>query len=116
MPRTARTAVGGICYHVVNRGNARGEVFHKPEDYIEVGGGTSCSMTLWTTELPCKYGRRGGCQTPSPYGQRSQSEAALQVRLSSSNESFQGSTHESALYRQAFSVGKLPQGFCFIRM
>ena len=33
MPRTARAAVGGICYHVINRGNARGEVFHKPEDY-----------------------------------------------------------------------------------
>jgi putative transposase len=33
MPRTARAAVGGICYHVINCGNARGEVFHKPEDY-----------------------------------------------------------------------------------
>lgn len=33
MPRTARAAVRGLCYHVINRGNARGEVFHKPEDY-----------------------------------------------------------------------------------
>jgi putative transposase len=33
MPRTARAAAGGICYHVFNRGNARAEVFHKPEDY-----------------------------------------------------------------------------------
>ena len=33
MPRTARAAVGGLCYHVINRGNARGEVFHKPADY-----------------------------------------------------------------------------------
>jgi putative transposase len=33
MPRTARAAVGGMCYHVLNRGNARGEVFHKPDDY-----------------------------------------------------------------------------------
>jgi REP element-mobilizing transposase RayT len=33
MPRTARAAVGGLCYHVLNRGNARHEVFHKPEDY-----------------------------------------------------------------------------------
>lgn len=33
MPRTARAAVGGLCYHVLNRGNARAEVFHKPEDY-----------------------------------------------------------------------------------
>ena len=33
MPRTARAAVGGVCYHVLNRGNGRAEVFHKPEDY-----------------------------------------------------------------------------------
>ena len=33
MPRTARAAVGGLCYHVLNRGNGRAEVFHKPEDY-----------------------------------------------------------------------------------
>ena len=30
---TARASVGGVCYHVINRGNARAEVFHKPEDY-----------------------------------------------------------------------------------
>jgi putative transposase len=33
MPRTARASVGGICYHVLNRGNGRAEVFHKDEDY-----------------------------------------------------------------------------------
>ncbi len=33
MPRTARAAVGGDCYHVLNRGNRRGEVFHGPDDY-----------------------------------------------------------------------------------
>lgn len=33
MPRTARASVGGICYHVINRGNGRAEVFHKPPDY-----------------------------------------------------------------------------------
>lgn len=33
MPRTARASVGGICYHVINRGNARAEVFHKKADY-----------------------------------------------------------------------------------
>ena len=33
MPRTARAAVGGMCYHVLNRGNGRDEVFHKEEDY-----------------------------------------------------------------------------------
>jgi putative transposase len=33
MPRTARSDLGGICYHVLNRGNGRATVFHKPEDY-----------------------------------------------------------------------------------
>ena len=33
MPRTARAAVGGLCYHVLNRGNGRADVFHKPEDF-----------------------------------------------------------------------------------
>ena len=26
--------MGNLCYHVLNRGNARGEVFHKDEDYV----------------------------------------------------------------------------------
>lgn len=33
MARTARASVGGICYHVLNRGNGRAEVFHKDADY-----------------------------------------------------------------------------------
>jgi putative transposase len=33
MPRTARAALGNWCYHVLNRGNARAEVFHKDADY-----------------------------------------------------------------------------------
>jgi len=33
MPRTARASVGGTCYHVMNRGNARSEVFHDQADY-----------------------------------------------------------------------------------
>jgi putative transposase len=33
MPRTARASLGGWCYHVLNRGNGRAEVFHKEEDY-----------------------------------------------------------------------------------
>ncbi|MBI1917920.1 MAG: transposase [Planctomycetes bacterium] len=33
MPRTARASVGGLCYHVLNRGNARRTVFHKDGDY-----------------------------------------------------------------------------------
>ena len=33
MPRTARAAVGGVCYHVLNRANDRKTVFHVPADY-----------------------------------------------------------------------------------
>ena len=33
MPRTARAAQGGYCYHVLNRGNARRTVFHKDGDF-----------------------------------------------------------------------------------
>jgi hypothetical protein len=33
MPRTARGSTGGSCYHVINRLNARAEVFHTQSDY-----------------------------------------------------------------------------------
>lgn len=33
MPRTARAMVGGLCYHVINRGNGRANVYHEPSDY-----------------------------------------------------------------------------------
>ena len=33
MPRTARASKGGICYHVINRGNARATVYHNRADY-----------------------------------------------------------------------------------
>jgi putative transposase len=33
MARTARASKGGICYHVINRGNGKAEVFHKAVDY-----------------------------------------------------------------------------------
>ena len=33
MPRTARASVGGVCYHVINRGNGRARVFHKDRDF-----------------------------------------------------------------------------------
>lgn len=33
MPRTARTVVGGYCYHLMNRGNNRARVFHDSTDY-----------------------------------------------------------------------------------
>jgi putative transposase len=33
MPRGARDALGGYCYHVINRGNGRRTVFHKEADF-----------------------------------------------------------------------------------
>ena len=52
--------MGGICYHVLNRGNAREKVFHKKEDYaafldlVEEAGERLASGTEW---LACKnYG------------------------------------------------------------
>ena len=33
MPRTARASAGDCCYHIINRGNARAEVFHADGDY-----------------------------------------------------------------------------------
>ena len=33
MPRTARASIGGVCYHVMNRGNGREQVFHDDDDY-----------------------------------------------------------------------------------
>jgi putative transposase len=33
MPRTIRASEGGLCYHVLNRGNAQARVFHQSGDY-----------------------------------------------------------------------------------
>ncbi len=33
MPRTIRASAADYCYHVLNQGNGRAEVFHKPADY-----------------------------------------------------------------------------------
>ena len=33
MPRTARSIVGGYCYHLVNRGNNQAAIFHEHSDY-----------------------------------------------------------------------------------
>jgi putative transposase len=32
MPRTARASLGGSCYHALNRGNGRAQVFHDEDD------------------------------------------------------------------------------------
>ena len=33
MPRKLRNSRGGLAYHVMNRGNGRAAIFHKPADY-----------------------------------------------------------------------------------
>ena len=33
MPRTARAVAPGMIYHVLNRGNGRQDLFHKPADF-----------------------------------------------------------------------------------
>ena len=33
MPRPLRQVLGGLCYHVLNRGNGQAQVFHKQQDY-----------------------------------------------------------------------------------
>ena len=35
MPRTARSSVGDVCYHVISRGNARQQVFPGKNDYAD---------------------------------------------------------------------------------
>lgn len=35
MPRAARSLPGGVCYHVINRGNGHARVFHGEVDYLE---------------------------------------------------------------------------------
>jgi putative transposase len=52
MPRIARAAVGGIVYHVLNRGNARMGVFRKPGDYraflqLLLGGKAKAQIELF---------------------------------------------------------------------
>src|SRR5947207_6687014 len=34
MPRTARVAPAGMIFHVINRGNARGDIFSKQADFL----------------------------------------------------------------------------------
>ena len=49
MPRTARASIAGMWYHVLNRGNRRETVFHKPADYdafVKAMADTSARLRL----------------------------------------------------------------------
>ncbi len=50
MPRTARDSQGGYCYHVLNRGNLRAEVFHGEGDFhafVRLIGQASARIDMW---------------------------------------------------------------------
>ena len=54
MPRHVPAALGGYCYHVLNRGNARRTVFHKEADYAafakllrQAGERTDVRLLAW---------------------------------------------------------------------
>lgn len=61
MPRTLRASLGGLTYHVLNRGNARAEVFHKTEDYAAFLGLVSES----SVRLPMRL--LGYCLMPNHF-------------------------------------------------
>jgi len=61
MPRTARASVGGVCYHVVNRGNGRAEVFHDEADYR----GFTALMDAGCQRLPLRV--VGWCLLPNHF-------------------------------------------------
>ena len=76
MPRPKRTATGGYCYHVLNRGNARHEVFHKPADYAafirQFDEAENTSLTFLNTESRFKdlHVHRGICKSIELLNQR----------------------------------------------
>jgi len=60
MVRTARASVGGVCYHVLNRGNGGVQIFHKDADYKAWpfnDGDLSCWMQWLMTTHVRRYHR-----------------------------------------------------------
>ena len=44
MPRTARHAPGGLIFHVLNRGNARAQIFDEDQDYQAFQRVLACTL------------------------------------------------------------------------
>ena len=62
MPRTARASAGGVCYHVMNRGNGRATVFFDRSDYagfVELIGHAGRQQVL-----PGLRAERGAAERP----------------------------------------------------
>src|SRR5271157_421136 len=85
MPRASRAASGGFCYHVLNRGNARAEVFHKKDgDYgafVKIIGQGSTSASSQVTRAgwlgsswrqPAAPSAEASDLGASPFGRRPQ--------------------------------------------
>ena len=53
MPRALRTIDPDLCYHVINRGNARQAIFHKPGDYQAFVGILAEGLRRFGVELLC---------------------------------------------------------------
>ena len=51
MVRTARAAVGGICYHVLNRGNDRKAIFRQAGDFDEFLSVVAIAVTRYPLEV-----------------------------------------------------------------
>src|SRR3974390_1697529 len=51
MPRTARATEAGMVYHVLNRGNGRMRIFHKPEDFAAFERGPAEGLRRYPLEL-----------------------------------------------------------------
>ena len=66
MPRTARAAVGGLCYHVLNRGNGRQAVFHKDGDYAAFFVRDAYHATAKATIQPTSTPASTPCVRPNP--------------------------------------------------
>jgi len=75
MPRRARSVVGGMVYHVLNRANARAELFHKDADYA------AFHRTLIEAHGRCPVRLLGWCVMPNHWHFVLWPEAEAQLRL-----------------------------------
>ncbi|MCX6751362.1 MAG: hypothetical protein NT161_01160 [Candidatus Nomurabacteria bacterium] len=81
MPRINRIDVGDIVYHVINRANARMQIFNKDEDYIKlvneaqtnkeieslrysVNKGKPLGSDSWTNEMIDKFNLKATLRNP----------------------------------------------------
>ena len=84
MSRIARASIGGICYHVLNRGNARQDVFHEDDDHSPHGPGIQAE----TPRTPTNSGKKVECPVfskPEPLKKSRERSDSDKNRLGCSN-------------------------------